>query len=222
MERFPPFRSGRKGARPRMSDTPEPPTAEPAPDKAALRRAARAARAAFVAGLDPMAHRLAFRALPSPIRALLEGRRCIALYAPLEDEAPVLRLAEALIAEGKSLCLPRVIDRMGTMEFRAWAPGAPLEPGRFGTVHPPVSEPVRHPDAILAPLIAFDARLMRLGQGGGYYDRAFARYDDALRIGVAWSVQQIDAVPAEPWDVPLHRVMTERSVIAPDETGHTA
>lgn len=182
-------------------------------DKASLRRAARAARAGFVAGLDPMTHRLAFRALPSPIRALLDGRSRIALYAPLDDEAPALRLAEALIAEGKTLCLPHVLDRMGTMEFRAWAPGAPLQEGRFGTLHPPRSAPVCHPDAIFAPLIAFDARLMRLGQGGGYYDRAFARYADALRIGLAWSVQQIEQVPADPWDVPLHRVLTERAII---------
>lgn len=202
-----------------MSDTPPPTDSDPnaanVPNKAALRHAARAARAAFVAGLDRMAHRLAFRALPSPIRALLANRHCIALYSPLDDEAPALRLAEALIAEGKTLCLPRTIDRMGTMEFRAWTPGAPLEQGPFGTLHPPRSAPVQHPDAFIAPLVAFDARLMRLGQGGGYYDRAFARYEDAVRIGLAWSAQQVPTVPAEPWDVPLHCVLTERSVIAP-------
>lgn len=160
-----------------------------------------------------MAHRLAFRALPSPLRALLEGRACVALYAPVNDEAPALRLAEALIAQGKHLCLPRVVDRMGTMEFRVWSPGDALEHGPFDTRHPPANAPLCHPDAIIAPLLAFDARLMRLGQGGGYYDRAFARYEDALRIGLAWSVQQVGEVPAEPWDVPLHLVLTERSLI---------
>lgn len=184
-------------------------------DKGEVRRVARAARKAFVAALDPMAHRLAFRALPSPIRALIAEREVIALYAPVGDEAPALRLAEALMAAGKTLCLPHVIDRMGTMEFRQWAPGDELEPGGFGTLHPPRSAPLRHPDAIVAPLVAFDERLMRLGQGGGYYDRAFARYEKALRIGLGWSAQQVDAVPADPWDVPLHRVVTERSIISP-------
>lgn len=183
------------------------------PDKNALRLAARASRSAFVAGLDAMAHRLAFRALPSPLRTLLEGRTCIALYAPVNDEAPALRLAEILIAHGKTLCLPRVVDRIGTMEFRAWSPGDELEHGPFDTRHPAADAPLCHPDAIIAPLLAFDARLMRLGQGGGYYDRAFARYEDALRIGLAWSVQQVEAVPAEPWDVPLHLVVTERSLL---------
>jgi 5-formyltetrahydrofolate cyclo-ligase len=53
----------------------------------------------------------------------------------------------------------------------------------------------------------------RLGQGGGYYDRAFARYPDALRIGLAWSVQEHDALPADPWDLPLHIILTEVELI---------
>lgn len=186
-------------------------------DKSALRLSARAARAGFVARLDPMAHRLAFRALPTPLRALLRDRQCIALYAAVNDEAPAQRLADALIADGKRLCLPRLVNRVGSMEFRAWKPGAPLEEGPFSTRHPARSAELSHPDAIIAPCVAFDSRLMRLGQGGGYYDRIFARYPDALRIGLAWSVQQIDTVPADPWDVPMHMILTERSLIEPDE-----
>tara|TARA_R110000782_G_scaffold78293_3_gene155881 strand:+ start:68576 stop:69073 length:498 start_codon:yes stop_codon:yes gene_type:complete len=165
-----------------------------------------------------MAHRLAFRALPSPVRAHLSGRECIALYLALDDEAPAQRLAEALLAEGKRLCLPCVVDRMGGMEFRAWAPDDPLEEGRFGTSHPCGQAAICHPDAIIAPLVAFDDMLMRLGQGGGYYDRAFARYENALRIGLAWSVQQVERVPADPWDMPLDMIITERSLIEASET----
>ena len=69
------------------------------------------------------------------------------------------------------------------------------------------------PDVIVAPLIAFDRAMNRLGQGGGYYDRAFARFPDALRIGLAWSAQEIDMIPADPWDLPLHMVMTEVELI---------
>ncbi len=164
-----------------------------------------------------MAHRLAFRALPTPLRALLGNRQCVALYASVNDEAPAQRLADALIADGKRLCLPRLVNRVGGMEFRAWEPGAPLEEGPFSTRHPEQSAVMCHPDAIIAPCVAFDSRLMRLGQGGGYYDRVFARYPDALRIGLAWSVQQIDNVPADPWDVPMHLVLTERSLMEPEE-----
>ncbi|WP_184078694.1 5-formyltetrahydrofolate cyclo-ligase [Sphingobium subterraneum] len=185
-------------------------------DKAALRLQARGLRSAFVADLDPMAHRLAFRALPTPLRVMLDDANTVALYVPKDDEAPALRLAEALVASGKRLCLPRVIDRIGTMDFRAWMPGDPLDEGRFGTRHPAEGAEALHPDAIIAPLIAFDAAMTRLGQGGGYYDRAFARYEQALRIGLAWSVQQMDDLPVDPWDLPLHAVLTERSFIESD------
>lgn len=186
-------------------------------DKNALRLSARVARSAFVAGLDPLAHRLAFRALPSPVAVMLTDRDCVALYAQTGDEAPALRLADMLAAQGKTLCLPCVMDRIGTMEFRTWSPGDEMEHGRFGTRNPCADAPICHPDAIIAPLVAFDAELMRLGQGGGYYDRAFARYDKALRIGLAWSVQEMERVPADPWDVPLHAVITERSLIEAGE-----
>lgn len=194
------------------------------PDKAALRLEARTRRSAFVAGLDAMAHRLAFRALPSPLREMLAPARSVALYAPHEDEAPALRLAEALVAQGKTLCLPRVLDRLGTMAFHAWAPGDAMEEGRFGIPCPSAATPVIAPDAIIAPLVAFDGALNRLGQGGGYYDRAFARHEHALRIGLGWSVQQMDEVPADPWDLPLHAVLTERSFItlAPNDSAGAA
>lgn len=160
-----------------------------------------------------MAHRLAFRALPTPLRRMLDGCACIALYSPMDDEAPALRLADALLGEGKQLCLPHVIDRMGTMEFRTWEPGDDLIEGRFGTRSPKDSAKICAPDAMFAPLLAFDDAMTRLGQGGGYYDRAFARYAGAMRIGIAWSVQQFETLPADPWDLPLDAILTERSFI---------
>jgi 5-formyltetrahydrofolate cyclo-ligase len=58
--------------------------------------------------------------------------------------------------------------------------------------------------------------MRRLGQGAGFYDRAFARLPAARRIGLAWSAQEADALPADPWDVPLHAVATEKEWIEPD------
>lgn len=174
---------------------------------------ARQRRRNFVAALDPLAHRVAFKALPSPLAAMLAGRETIALYVPVDEEAPALRLAGALIAAGRHIALPAVIDRLGTMEFRRWLPDEPLIPGLFGTSHPePGAGPVI-PDAIVAPLLGFDPAMNRLGQGGGYYDRAFARHPDALRIGIAWSVQEHDLLPADPWDLPLDAVLTEVAFI---------
>ncbi len=183
------------------------------PDKSALRTLARDRRRAFVQSLDPLAHRLAFKAIPSPLARRMDGAQTVALYMGLDDEAPAQRLAVQLQAMGKTLALPRVIDRLGTMDFLGWTPEDQLHPGLYGTHHPEPSGPSVTPDIIIAPLLAFDRAMNRLGQGGGYYDRAFARFPDALRIGLAWSVQEQDSLPADPWDLPLHIILTEVELI---------
>ena len=95
------------------------------------------------------------------------------------------------------------------MRFLAWATGDDLVPGPFGLFQPHHEAPDLAPDIILTPLLAFDSKLDRLGQGAGYYDRAFAQFPHALRIGVAWNVQCVDALPVDPWDMPLDAVITE-------------
>ncbi|MCI4589194.1 5-formyltetrahydrofolate cyclo-ligase [Sphingobium sp. BYY-5] len=183
------------------------------PDKVTLRMIARQRRRDFVATLDSLAHRLAFKAIPSPLARHMTQAQVVALYMGLNDEAPAQRLAAQLQAMGKVVALPRVLDRLGSMDFLRWQPEEPLLPGLFRTSHPDPGDGPVTPDVIIAPLIGFDRAMNRLGQGGGYYDRAFARFPEALRVGLAWSAQEIDTVPADPWDLPLHAILTEVELI---------
>lgn len=183
--------------------------------KAGLRAELRVRRDAAVDRLDPIAKRLAFRTAPTPLKALFEQGRCVAGYCAVGSEADPLRLLEEAAALGKIIALPYVERRSVPMRFLAWTPGTALKPGPFGLMQPNRSTSAEvAPDLFLAPLLGFDRRLHRLGQGAAYYDRAFARYPEALRIGVAWSGQEVDMVPDDPWDVPLHAVLTEREWIA--------
>lgn len=182
-------------------------------DKTSLRTIARQRRSNFVATLDPLAHRLAFKAVPSPLARRIADAQIVALYMAMDDEAPAQRMAAQLQALGKTVALPRVLDRLGSMDFLAWQPEDQLVPGLFRTSHPEPRDGPVTPDVIIAPLVGFDRAMNRLGQGGGYYDRAFARFPDALRVGIAWSAQEINAVPADPWDLPLDIIMTEVELI---------
>jgi 5-formyltetrahydrofolate cyclo-ligase len=65
----------------------------------------------------------------------------------------------------------------------------------------------------MSPLVGFDRSGNRLGQGGGFYDRAFAAFPSARRIGIAWSVQEVDMLPVDSWDEQLHSVITEHERI---------
>jgi 5-formyltetrahydrofolate cyclo-ligase len=118
-------------------------------------------------------------------------------------------------AQRVTLALPRVEGRTSVMSFRTWQHGTPLEMADYGFAQPAESAELAMPDLILTPLIGFDAAMNRLGQGAGHYDRYFSSYPNALRIGIAWSVQQIDALDAAAWDVPLDAVCTERAWICP-------
>jgi 5-formyltetrahydrofolate cyclo-ligase len=183
--------------------------------KVQMRAALRARRDAFVGDLDSAAKVLAFRTPPTPLRALIEAASCVAVYRPIGSEADPGALLRFAAEAGKTVALPYVERRSVPMRFLEWRPGDPLTTGQMGLEQPDraIAREVA-PDLILAPLLGFDRRLHRLGQGAAYYDRAFARFPDAIGVGVAWSVQEVEMVPDDPWDVPLHAVLTEREWIA--------
>ena len=107
-----------------------------------------------------------------------------------------------------------MVDRATPLVFLDWAADTTLVEGPFGLRQPAAHHAARIPDVVLTPLVGFDRRGNRLGQGAGHYDRAFAAFPAAQRIGIAWSVQETDQLTPDPWDVPLHWIATEREWIA--------
>jgi 5-formyltetrahydrofolate cyclo-ligase len=86
--------------------------------------------------------------------------------------------------------------------------GEVLRPGLFGIREPLAHWPSVEPQALLVPLLAFDAHGHRLGYGGGFYDRTLAALK-ACAIGIAFVGQEVTALPHEPHDRPLDAVLTE-------------
>ncbi|HWJ68857.1 MAG TPA: 5-formyltetrahydrofolate cyclo-ligase [Sphingobium sp.] len=187
------------------------------PDRDQLRATLRARRKAFVAALPPSVRILAFRVLPSPVMALLDPGARIALYRPVGSEAPTNAIAQNLADLGFPLCLPRLggdPQNPHFMDFAAWMPDDKLVPGPSRIPQPDFSADAVTPDVAFVPLVGFDAALNRLGQGAGHYDRALETLPDTLKIGLAWSVQQVDHITAEVWDVPLDVIVTEQRIFA--------
>ena len=176
-------------------------------DKPTLRRNLRAARAAYVAthGAE----------IPPPAAYLthLTHSLTVASYVPVGSEADPHLLARAAVEAGCQIALPHVISREEELRFLAWDTEAALAAGPFGLSQPHAAAAELVPDIILTPLVGFDPARNRLGQGAGHYDRAFARFPDALRSGIALSVQQVDSLPTDPWDIPLHMIVTEEGVL---------
>ncbi|MCD8087082.1 MAG: 5-formyltetrahydrofolate cyclo-ligase [Oscillospiraceae bacterium] len=90
------------------------------------------------------------------------------------------------------------------------------ERGAFG-IYEPVparSESVspENIDLVICPCTAFDSRCARLGMGGGYYDRFLPQCKNAHIAAAAFSVQQTEKIPAQPWDWFMDAVFTESRV----------
>lgn len=137
-------------------------------------------------------------------------------FWPIRSEIDPLPLMRRLSARGAALCLPRITD--GQLVFHAFSFGDVLEPAGFGTSVPFRDQPVRLPRFMLVPLAAFDRRGGRIGYGKGYYDEAIARLaaQGALTtVGIAFSVQEVDAVPMQAHDRRLDWILTERELIRP-------
>ncbi len=179
--------------------------------KAAIRTRMRNARLAYAAVAPPIIP-------PRRFQDLLGTPGVIASYVSMPGEADPGLLTAAAHDLGWQIALPHVTDRASPMRFLAWQPGDTLTDGPFGLRQPPADAPNLQPDIALTPLLAFDRTLNRLGQGAGYYDRAFAALPTVLRIGVAWSIQRVVALPADPWDVPLHGVIDEYGWNGPEMT----
>ena len=93
-----------------------------------------------------------------------------------------------------------------------------MTPNHFGILQPPLETARLIPTAaiplFLVPGLAFDPAGRRLGYGLGFYDRAFAdAAPGALKVGLAFELQILESVPADPHDVPMDFVVTEDRVI---------
>ncbi len=147
----------------------------------------------------------ALLALPVPPDLVLAG------IWPLPGEPSLVSAWDALHGRGHRIVLPETTPPGTALLFRCWTPETVLRPGRFGTLHP--DGPVRAPDIVFVPLLAWDRRLSRLGYGGGYYDRTLAARPDAVAVGIGFASQEVAAVPVGPYDVPLDAVLTERGPV---------
>jgi len=179
-----------------------------AEQKAAARRAAGAARVqAHAAGQGRASARLA-EALAPFAGAVLAG------YLPMRSEIDPV---PAMAAHKGPVAVPVILARAAPLGFRAWSPGAAMQPGGFGTSVPRTGDWLV-PRVLIVPLLAFDARGYRLGYGGGFYDRTLAALRGAgpvTAIGFGFAAQELPEVPTDAHDQRLDLIVTEAGVIGP-------
>ena len=138
----------------------------------------------------------------------------VGLYWPLAGEADLRPLRDVLQDKlGLSMALPAA-DGDGALSYHPWT-DAPLTPDGCG-IAAPLDEPELSPEQLallLVPALAVDQNGVRLGYGGGYYDRlrcqATWKQRPALVVVPEACVSR-EPLPVNDWDQPFDGWVTEQ------------
>ena len=125
--------------------------------------------------------------------------RTIASYLPHQSEFDPLILMRDAREHGVRVVCPRVVGK--TLQFCEWQASDPTETTIGGVLQPTDSSPVvpaEDIDLFVTPLLGVGEHGIRLGYGGGFYDRLFAEVG-GFKLGVGFAIQQVDR-----WDVEAH------------------
>jgi 5,10-methenyltetrahydrofolate synthetase len=142
-----------------------------------------------------------------PIAMVAEGP--VSFYWPFRGEPNLRPLMRRMVAAGRVVALPVVVQKRHPLEFRPWTPGCTMELGVWNIPIPDTRERVT-PRLLLAPVVGFDPARYRLGYGGGFYDRTLAALSGPRTvIGVGYDSQALETIHPLPHDITMDRIVTE-------------
>jgi 5,10-methenyltetrahydrofolate synthetase len=183
------------------------PPLEPSRDKKLLRRQLQAERQGLIDR-----HQRAMQ-LQEVLRVWLMARddEAIGAYWPIKGEFDALpalfRWTEA--DDERCIGLPVIDKTTKRLSFQMWFPGCEMEEDDFG-IPKPKDTPAFEPTLLLVPCVGFGPKGVRLGYGGGFYDRTLATLQPRpYTVGLAYANGFVPWLVAEPHDVPLDAVLTD-------------
>lgn len=140
--------------------------------------------------------------------------RTVFCYAGTRNEINTRPILEHVLSSGKRLGVPRCIAE-GVMEVRAVTDMGQLRPGMYGILEPGKECPVIPPgeiDLAFVPCLSCSRDGLRLGYGGGYYDRYLAQ-TDCIKTALCREKMMSEEIPAQEWDLKMDSVITENGYI---------
>lgn len=146
----------------------------------------------------------------------------VSFYWPFRSEPNLRPLMRRMVAAGKIVALPVVLQQRHPLEFRPWTPGCTMELGVWNIPIPDTKERVT-PRLLVAPVVGFDPLRYRLGYGGAFYDRTLAALQGPRTvIGVGYDCQALETIHPLPHDIPMDRIVTESGLRHADEQAELA
>lgn len=136
--------------------------------------------------------------------------KSVFVFISYKSEVDTRGIIEDILADGKKLLVPLVKGKeMIAVEVKGIDD---LEPNKMGILEPKSGDEVTDVDLTITPGLAFDKDGFRLGYGGGYYDKFFAKVD-TIRMGIGYSDQYVESLVHEDYDKALEYLLTEEGLI---------
>lgn len=139
------------------------------------------------------------------------------LFASFGSELDTAPLIDWALGRGQVVALPRVLGPRSMTAFRVRDPQADLVAGTWGIREPREGLEEVPPgaiDTVVVPGACFTEDGERCGYGGGFYDSYLPRTrPSTARVALAFEAQLVDDLPAEPHDLPVDVIVTERRVV---------
>ena len=144
------------------------------------------------------------------------------MYHPVNNEVSPNIFIKYFETKNITLSLPVVDTLSNSITFKEWSYKEELTKGPLGNMEPLKSKKTIFPQIMVVPLLMFDKSLLRLGYGGGFYDKSINKHKKYFKkkekpfitIGLAHSSQEIDFLPHESHDMRLDFIVTEKELLS--------
>ncbi len=173
---------------------------------------------AFRSAIPPEEKKVLDEHIFRKIISLPEYRSCsiILTYVSTEAETDTLCLIRQAFDDGKTVAVPRSVDKDGNMTFHEIHSFNDLKKGYFG-ISEPDPEKCReiftfYGGICIIPALSYDRQGYRLGYGKGFYDRFLAAHENILKVGICCSGCIETSLPHGKFDIPADIVITEKFV----------
>lgn len=138
-------------------------------------------------------------------------------FLSMPDEPQMNDIIENAWLCGKTVCVPHLQADWGMMDAAILHGFNELITGKLGLAVPDPNHlklaNAADIDLVLVPGVAFDKQGNRLGMGAGYYDRFLPKVERAVLAGVCFSMNVLDYIPTEQYDLPMHYLITELGIV---------
>jgi 5-formyltetrahydrofolate cyclo-ligase len=139
------------------------------------------------------------------------------IYASKPLEVNTKSLIGELISRGKTIVVPIIEKDTKTLRLSYLRDPDVLQESTFqvpepiGRELPALASTIK---AVIIPMLAFDKKGNRLGYGAGYYDRFLSSHPHLTRIGIAFSCQEVEEIPADATDAGMDIIVTDTCIIS--------